>query len=216
MQLELRLKVRWPFRIIVACIRCTFPPLYTPSYTAPCTHQFWTSFRVAEERREGVASCSSSSSSSRRTGAVGVVGKTNGYRRGTALFALLSMQENWSGCVKGRGDIEKYISTFSPVLVLYLSEEEQEQEQEVEEQDSTAGGCEEEGGAGGGGGARRSKRKSKKERKCLQTGLIIVLFSGFVRCCFFSFLRLQLLFCCCSTCNRSHFRHVTFFILLFA
>jgi hypothetical protein len=36
-------------------------------------------------------------------------------------------------------------------------------------------------GAGGGGGARRSKRKSKKERKCLQTGLIIVLFSGFVR-----------------------------------
>jgi hypothetical protein len=25
---------------------------------------------------------------------VGVVGKTNGYRRGTALLALLSMQEN--------------------------------------------------------------------------------------------------------------------------
>lgn len=65
MQLELRLKVRWPFRIIVACIRCTLPPLYTPKYTAPCTHQFWTSFRVAEERREesGVASCSLSSSS---------------------------------------------------------------------------------------------------------------------------------------------------------
>ncbi len=213
MQLELRLKVRWPFRIIVACIRCTLPPLYTPNYTAPCTHQFWTSFGAAEERIEGVASCSSSSSSSssRRTGAVGVVGKTNGYRRGTALFALLSMQENWSGCVKGRGDIEKYISTVSPVLVLYLSEEEQEQEQEVEEQDSTAGGCEE-----GGGGARRSKRKSEKERKCLQTGLILVLFSGFVRCCFFSFLRLHLLFCCCSSCNRSHFRHMTFFILLFA
>ncbi len=48
--------------------------------------------------REKNASCSSSSSSSssssRRTGAVGVVGKTNGYRRGTALLALLSMQEN--------------------------------------------------------------------------------------------------------------------------
>jgi hypothetical protein len=87
--------------------------------------------------------------------------------------------------------------------VLYLSEEEEEEEgeEEVEEQDSTAGGCEEEE-EGGGGGARRSKRKSEKERKCLQTGLIIVLFSGFVRCCFFSFLRLHLLFCCCLSCNR--------------
>lgn len=97
--------------------------------------------------------------------------------------------------------------------MLYLSEEEAGGGEEVEEQYSTAEGCEEEEG---GGGARRSKRKSEKERKCLQTGLIIVLFSGFVRCCFFSFLRLHLLFCCCLSCNRSLFRYVTFFILLFA
>jgi hypothetical protein len=100
--------------------------------------------------------------------------------------------------------------------VLYLSEEEEEEE-EVEEQDSTAGGCEEEEEEEEEEeGARRSKRKSEKERKCLQTGLILVLFSGFVRCCFFSFLRLHVLFCCCSSCNRSHLRYVTFFILLFA